>query len=51
MDLQNTLASTLTLENDIGVDLDAVMHKVTQESGELIQALQANNKDEIVSEL
>jgi NTP pyrophosphatase (non-canonical NTP hydrolase) len=39
------------LENELGIDLDAVMHKVTQETMELIEALEQQDKEEIISEL
>jgi len=39
------------LENELSIDLDAVMHKVTQETMELVEALEDQNREEIISEL
>lgn len=48
---QQVSQRVLELENELGIDLDAVMHKVTQETMELIEALESQNKEEIISEL
>ncbi len=48
---QQVSQRVLELENELGIDLDAVMHKVTQETMELIEALQNQDREEIISEL
>lgn len=39
------------LENELHIDLDAVMHKTTQEIMELVEALHNQDREEIISEL
>lgn len=48
---QQVSQRVLELENELSIDLDAVMHKTTQETMELIEALHTQNTQEIISEL
>lgn len=49
---QNPLAEQVQgLENELSINLDAVMHKTTQEIMELVEALHNQDREEIISEL